>query len=116
KMQLDAGIRRFKCATIAEAEMLAQTGVKDILFAYQLNKTKALRYLKLIKQYPDCRFSSLADNPQSAQLLNKLFADHNKTAAVYIDIDNGMHRSGMTPDNDIPTFYSYLSSRPNITC
>src|SRR5699024_11636681 len=46
EMQLKAGIRRFKCATIAEAEMLAQPGAKDILLAYQLYKTKALRFLK----------------------------------------------------------------------
>src|SRR5699024_5864082 len=84
--------------------------------AYQLNKTKALRFLKLIEQYPDCHFSSLADNPQSARMLNTLFAVRNKTATVYIDIDNGMHRSGMTPDNDIPAFYSLLASLSHLQC
>lgn len=116
KMQLEAGVHRFKCATIAEAEMLAESGAKNILLAYQLNKTKALRFLELIKRYHDCLFSSLLDNPQSAQMLNKLFADHDKTGTVYIDIDNGMHRSGMPADNDIPTFYSFLTSLPNLEC
>ena len=32
---LAAGIRKFKCATIAEAEMLAQCGAPDVLLAYQ---------------------------------------------------------------------------------
>lgn len=116
EMQLEAGIRRFKCATIAEAEMLAQTGAKEVLLAYQLNKTKALRFLKLIELYPDCHFASLVDNRQSAQMLGTLFAKHNKTATVYIDIDNGMHRSGMSLDNDIPAFYSWLSPLPNLQC
>lgn len=116
KMQLEAGIHRFKCATISEAEMLAEAGAKEILLAYQLNQTKALRFLELINQYPESHFSSLLDNPQSAQMLNKLSADHDKTVTVYIDIDNGMHRSGMPPENDIPTFYSYLTSLPNLTC
>lgn len=36
QMQLEAGIDRFKCATIAEAEMAAQAGAKRITLAYPL--------------------------------------------------------------------------------
>ena len=64
KMQLAAGIHQFKCATIAEAEMLADAGAKSILLAYQLNHTKAERYLTLVKKYPDIQFFSLVDNPE----------------------------------------------------
>ncbi|MEP6628745.1 MAG: alanine racemase, partial [Ginsengibacter sp.] len=35
KMQMEAGITQFKCATIAEAEMLADAGAKYIILAYQ---------------------------------------------------------------------------------
>jgi D-threonine aldolase len=35
QMMLHAGITKFKCATIAEAEMLATAGAKYILLAYQ---------------------------------------------------------------------------------
>ena len=35
EMQLKAGITKFKCATIAEAEMLGQAGAKDVLLANQ---------------------------------------------------------------------------------
>ena len=35
QLQLKAGITRFKCATIAEAEMLAQAGARDLLLANQ---------------------------------------------------------------------------------
>ena len=35
QMMRDAGIYKFKCATIAEAEMLAMIGAKDVLLAYQ---------------------------------------------------------------------------------
>src|SRR5262249_32822497 len=34
RMELDAGITKHKCATLAEAEMLAQCGVPDVLLAY----------------------------------------------------------------------------------
>ena len=35
KLMLKAGIKKFKCATIAEAEMLAMAGAPDVLLAYQ---------------------------------------------------------------------------------
>src|SRR3982751_4513709 len=35
RMQMDQGITKFKCATIAEAEMVAGCGAPDVLLAYQ---------------------------------------------------------------------------------
>src|ERR1041385_1329317 len=35
RLQLERGITKFKCATIAEAEMAAMAGAKDVLLAYQ---------------------------------------------------------------------------------
>src|SRR4026208_2429923 len=35
RMQIDQGITRFKCATIAEAEMAAVSGAPDVLLASQ---------------------------------------------------------------------------------
>ena len=34
RMQIEEGISKFKCATIAEAEMAAGAGAKDVLIAY----------------------------------------------------------------------------------
>lgn len=97
KMQLDAGISQFKCATIAEAEMLAEAGAKNILLAYQLNFSKAKRFVSLIKKYPQIQFASLIDNAESAKMLNDLFAKENLTSNVFIDVDAGMHRTGIEP-------------------
>lgn len=116
KLQLEAGISRFKCATIAEVEMLAMSGVKDILLAYQLNKSKALRFIQLIKKYPAVHFSSVVDNEGSAQMLNDLFAKNGLTASVFIDIDNGMHRTGIFVHEDVSGFYQKLDMMSNIHC
>jgi D-serine deaminase-like pyridoxal phosphate-dependent protein len=115
KMQLEAGISRFKCATIAEAEMLAKTGAAGILLAYQLNQPKAFRFMQLVQQYPEVNFASLVDNIESARLLNDLFAESSLTANVYVDVDNGMHRTGI-PAEDIPALYKQLSVLPNLHC
>lgn len=102
KMQLVAGITQFKCATIAEAEMLAKAGSKNILLAYQLNFTKAKRFLTLIKKYPLIEFASLVDNFDSAKMLNDLFKKVKKIANIFIDIDAGMHRTGIAAGNKLP--------------
>jgi D-serine deaminase-like pyridoxal phosphate-dependent protein len=38
RMELSAGIRKHKCATIAEAEMVAECGVPDSGGSYQLTR------------------------------------------------------------------------------
>jgi D-serine deaminase-like pyridoxal phosphate-dependent protein len=116
KMQIEAGIHRFKCATIAEAEMLAGSSAKEVLVAYQLNEPKALRFLQLIKQYPKTHFTSLVDNMESAQMLENLFAKNSLTATVYIDIDNGMHRTGISVNKNIAELYKQLEAMPHLHC
>jgi D-serine deaminase-like pyridoxal phosphate-dependent protein len=99
QMQLTAGISKFKCATIAEAEMLAEAGAKSILLAYQLNTPKAMRFLTLVKKFPDIQFASLIDNLVSANMLNNLFEKENLTAKVFIDVDAGMNRTGIATES-----------------
>ncbi len=36
RLELDAGIAKHKCATIAEAEMIAQVGAPDVFLAYNI--------------------------------------------------------------------------------
>lgn len=116
KLQQEAGIQRFKCATIAEAEMLGMAGVKEAVLAYQLNEPKARRFLQLIKKYPKTSFASLVDNEGSLQMLNNLFAKEDLTASVFIDIDDGMHRTGFPIHNDVVSFYKKISNLSHIHC
>ncbi|GLR17329.1 D-TA family PLP-dependent enzyme [Portibacter lacus] len=96
KMQMEAGIYKFKCATIAEAEMLGMAGAKDVLIAYSLQGPKIGRYLQLIEKYPNTNFASIVDEANNIQLLNDTFALADETAQVYIDINNGNNRTGIT--------------------
>jgi D-serine deaminase-like pyridoxal phosphate-dependent protein len=116
QMQLDAGISKFKCATIAEAEMLAQAGAKNVLLAYQLTAPKAARLLTLTKKFPEIEFASLIDNFESAQMLSDLFAQENLVAKVFIDVDSGMHRTGIAPDDSLFNLYIQINKLQNIAC
>jgi D-serine deaminase-like pyridoxal phosphate-dependent protein len=96
--------------------MLAETGAKNILLAYQLNISKARRFLSLIKKFPEALFSSLVDNVSSAEMLNDIFAKEKKIANVYIDVDAGMHRTGIATDDRLFELYLNLQRLTNVDC
>jgi D-threonine aldolase len=104
ELQLNAGISRFKCATIAEAEMLADAGAKDILLAYQPTGVKARRLLALASAYPSVLFSFLIDNKFSAETIATVLKDANINA--WIDLNVGMNRTGAAPAV-APALYDY---------
>jgi D-serine deaminase-like pyridoxal phosphate-dependent protein len=96
-IMMDAGIYKFKCATIAEAEMLAMIGAKDVLLAYQPVGPKVGRFIQLIIQYPATSFSCIVDNIQSAQYLSTAAIGEQLSLAVFLDVNIGMNRTGITP-------------------
>lgn len=98
KLMLKAGITKFKCATIAEAEMLAQCDAQDVLLAYQPLGPKLHRFISLIKKYPATRFSCLTDNVAAANEQASAFSSNDLTVPVFIDLNVGMNRTGISPD------------------
>jgi len=105
KMMLEAGITKFKCATIAEAEMLAEAGAPDVLLAYQLTGPKAKRFCELILRYPKVTFSCLADNLRSLQELSAVAKQYQLTLRVLIDLNVGMNRTGIKPGKEALELY-----------
>ncbi len=96
-MMLAEGITKFKCATIAEAEMLALINAPDVLLAYQPVGPKIKRLLNLVQQYPATKFSCLVDDATIATSINAMFASTAFTANVFIDLNVGMNRTGVQP-------------------
>ena len=94
-MMLDTGITKFKCATIAEAEMLAMIKAPDVLLAYQPVGPKAGLFVSLCFQYPATRFSCVIDNIYLAEQLSKLCHASKITAIVFIDLNTDMNRTGV---------------------
>lgn len=104
KMMFDAGITKFKCATIAEAEMLAMMKAPDVLIAYQPTTTKANRLLQLIQKYSFTHFSCLIDDAENAKNISDIFQQQNFTLDVFIDLNVGMNRTGITTENAYALF------------
>ncbi|MCD8194450.1 MAG: D-TA family PLP-dependent enzyme [Tannerellaceae bacterium] len=110
---LRAGITRFKCATIAEAEMLAMLQAPDVLLAYQPVSPRIDRLIALVTTYPDTRFSCLLDNKLSAYCLDEACNEKQLTLDVYIDLNVGMDRTGVAPGQATDLAVS-INSLPNL--
>lgn len=115
QMMVDAGITKFKCATIPEAETLAETGAKDILLAYQPVAPRLRRLISLIKEYPAINFACLVDNKASAQIISDACSKENIKLPVYLDLDLGMHRTGIDPGEQAVELYAFCATLPGIT-
>jgi len=98
RLMIQAGISKFKCATIAEAEMLALSGSPDIFLAYQPVGIKITRLIKLVKAYPESRFSCIVDDIENASNIDIFCRKENVTFDVFIDLNVGMNRTGINPD------------------
>ncbi len=95
RLQIEAGIGKFKCATIAEAEMTAQAGAGDVLLAYQPVGPNIARFAALTAAQPKTRFSAIVDSPQIVDEFAKLGGDF----ALFVDIDCGMGRTGIAAED-----------------
>ncbi len=114
RLELDAGITKHKCATIAEAEMLAQAGAKDVLLAYNLIGPNCRRMARLVETYPDCRFAALADHPAAARGMSEVMQRAGQKLRVLVDIDVGQHRTGIAPGEDALALYEIIARLPGL--
>lgn len=98
KMLINEGINKFKCATIAEAEMLGMAQARDVLLAYQPVAENINRFFKLINAYKDTNFSCLVDDLQIAKDFAAQALLHGCTINIYLDLNVGMNRTGILPN------------------
>ena len=106
QLMMNAGINKFKCATIAEAEMLAMINAADVLLAYQPVGPKLTRFIQLIKKYPATKFSCLVDNIGSAKNISSAATGNNTRVDVYTDLNVGMNRTGIVPGIEVIDLYT----------
>lgn len=95
RMMMDEGIFKFKCATIAEADMLGAAGAKDVLLAYQPAGPKVERLFSLVTNYPATQFSCLVDDLAAAGNIAAAARKKNLSINVFIDLNTGMNRTGI---------------------
>ncbi len=115
KMQMDNSIQKFKCATIAEAEMLGKIGAVDVLLAYQPVGPKVNRLVEIIEQFPNTKFACLVDDTDASRDISNVFLSKNKTIEVWLDLDVGQHRTGIFADQRALDLFLFCKKLPGIS-
>lgn len=108
------GIDKFKVSTIAEAEMTAEAGGRDILLAYPCIGPNVPRFVELMRRFPETRFATLVDNPASLADLAAAATAGGVTIELLIDLNVGMDRTGIRPGDEATELYRQLSQTPGI--
>jgi D-serine deaminase-like pyridoxal phosphate-dependent protein len=113
-MQLNQGIKKFKCATLSEAELLAKCNAKDILLAMQLTGSNINRFIELMQKYPKSSFSTIIDNEESVIKFNTAASKKGIKVSLWLDINNGNNRTGINPNNEATLLYKKIDGSSNL--
>jgi D-serine deaminase-like pyridoxal phosphate-dependent protein len=108
------GIRKHKCATIAEAEMAAAAGGTDVLLAYPLVGPNVKRFVHLVRGYRATTFRATVDHPDSARALSAAAEGLDRPIPVLVDLDIGMGRTGIAPGEPAAELYAVLDRLANL--
>jgi D-serine deaminase-like pyridoxal phosphate-dependent protein len=108
------GIRQFKCATIAEAEMVARAGAADVLLAYQPVGPNVRRLVELALTFRDVHFSAIVDDESTALRVSEAAEEAGISLGLWLDLDIGMHRTGVPPGAEADRLYRRIVALPAV--
>jgi len=113
RMQIERGIDQFKCATLSELEMILRAGARRAILAYHLTQAcKVERLLELVAAYPDQWIATIASSLRHLQVLGDVAARHARRLPVLLDVDDGMHRTGIRMGPEAVTMYRDIDRHP----
>ena len=108
------GIHKHKCATIAEAEMIAASGGTDVLIGYPIVGPNLARFARLVEVYPHTTFRATVDHPASARALSAALSRADRPTPVLVDLEIGMGRTGIAPGDEAADLYALVADLPNL--
>ena len=110
--QMELGITKFKASTIAETEMCATAGATDVLLAFPQAGPNIARLCELARRFPKTAFSVVADDSSNIRALRESAQAAGVTLGVLIDLDCGMHRTGIAPGERAAELYELIAASP----
>ncbi len=114
RRQMVLGISKFKCATIAEAEMCAREGAPDVLLAMPMVGPNATRLCALMRRFPQTQFSALVDSEATIRALDAAAQEATLTPGVFLDLDCGQHRTGVPAGAEAVELYRMMTNAPGL--
>ncbi len=115
RRQMELGITKFKCSTIAEAEMCAAEGAADVLLAMPCaGPANAARLAALAGKFPQTVFSTVADSEETVRFLASAAQRGGVSLGVFLDIDCGMGRTGIKPGGQAAFIATTIRDTPRL--
>jgi D-serine deaminase-like pyridoxal phosphate-dependent protein len=115
KLQLKHGITRFKCSTIAEAEMTAAAGAPDVLLAMQPVGPAIARFFAVKQAFPGTSVSAIVDSGEVIQAIAGEAASRGMGACLWLDVNSGMNRTGIAPGAEAGRLYRLIHESTGLT-
>jgi len=113
RRQVEHGIDGFKCATLKELEMVLRAGARRAILAYpQVQMRKIDRLCDLTSKYPDVWIAAVVSSRTHLELLATAAKRREQTIRVMLDLDAGMHRTGIGFGADATKLYCNIDAAP----
>ena len=114
RLEIAMGIVKHKCATFAEAEMLALGGARDVFLAYNLVGPNIGRAVRFRQRFPEVLLSVTADDPEPVDALNDAMSRAGERVRVFVDLDTGLRRTGLSPGPDARDLYARIANASHL--
>ena len=106
-MQIAAGAKGLCCAKLGEAQVLAESGIRDILIANQIVDTAKINCLAGLAK--NTRIGVCVDNADNITDLSEAAQIHNSVIHILIEVEVGMERCGVRTKEEVLSLAKQIS-------
>ena len=109
RRQMAAGAVGICCAKLGEAEALAEGGVENLLITSPVVTPQAIARLMALNKIAELMV--VVDHPANVEALSEAAQGSGKPLSVVVDIDPGMHRTGVADPAGVVALAQDISQR-----
>jgi D-threonine aldolase len=115
RRQIAFGIDGFKCATLKELEMVLDAGALKAILAYpQCQESKIERLCDLVARHPRAWIAAIASSSHHLGILAAVSSRRRQKLRVMLDLDAGMHRTGIAFGHDAAGLYREIGTHASL--
>jgi D-serine deaminase-like pyridoxal phosphate-dependent protein len=111
-LQIQLGAIGITTAKLAEAEVMAQSGITDILIAYPIVGELKLERLKRLMSLS--KITTVVDGVEQASQLSRFAMKNGLTCEILIEVDSGLNRCGVLPGIPVVDLFRNIASMPGL--
>jgi D-serine deaminase-like pyridoxal phosphate-dependent protein len=112
RMQVEQGATGVGCATVWEAIVMARAGIDDVFVINQVVGDEKTRALALLAR--EASVKALVDDARQIDALSRAAEAAGSQIGVLIDVDEGMHRSGVASAEEALPLARQIANSPGL--